>query len=100
MKEEEYRKLYATAKKGVVLESEYRAISANYEKLKEQVPTMKERMEVAKLKSEYKTLAEQNRKMKAVLEKLAGMDLPVIARRLIESIREPIKKVLDRQQQK
>lgn len=107
LKEEDYRKLYTTAKKGVVLESEYRAsvknyqeLSANYEKLKEQVPTMKERMEVAKLKSEYKNLVEQNRKMKAVLEKLAGMDLPVIARRLIESIREPIKKVLDRQQQK
>lgn len=93
------------AKKGVVLETEYRTsvknyreLATDYEKLKEQVPTVKERMEIAKLKSEYKTLADQNRNMKAVLQKLAGMDLPEIAKRLISSVIEPIKKMLDREQ--
>lgn len=112
LKEADYEKLIHTAKRGLIIEPEYeenkrnyQELSAKYEKLKSKVPTMKERMEIAQLKADFQNmekkverLTEQNSLMREVLQKLGKMDLPTPAIKLINSVLNSLKNILQKEQ--
>ena len=111
LQEDDYNKLINTAKQAIFLEPEYKEAVKNYKKLSEehkklksQVPTMQERVEVAQIRADYKNmenkvdyLAEQNSRMKSVLQKLIEMNLPAPAKELITNLMNSFKKIVQKE---
>lgn len=114
LKEEEYKKLRDVAKRGIALETKYREamatnekLLAQREKLKAQVPTMKSRMESAEMKANIQNLEKtveklrtQNETMKESFRKLAKMELPDPAKKIVNNLVRSFKRVLQQDRER
>lgn len=111
LQEDDYKNLVNTAKKGIILEPEYKKVVKNnqdliksYEKLKTQVPTMEERLNISKLKADYRNLeknngylTEQNNMFRGIFNKLLDMPIPASAKKLIHSCLEQANKTVQKE---
>lgn len=100
LQEQEYKQLHAAAQYGIAVRRDNERLKASYQalmdenaKLKQQIPSVKERMQVGQIKADYENsrkreehLLEQNKRMKAALRELGKMKLPEEARKVIKPV--------------